>query len=186
VTETASRPALTTLSLPAILQQELERRTAANPRYSLRALALQLGTDHSTLSQIIRGRRALTPDMVERLAGALGLSPLEAAAISAFHNSPAGSPARDAEALLADPLHFELIQLSRSADFQADNKGIAERLGCSPDAVNIAVTRLLRLGLLRMAAPSRWQAAPEVPEHRVAFTHFVFTRLLEPPSPDQE
>jgi len=42
------------------LQAELARRCAGNPRYSLRAFARRLGVDHSTLSQLLRGRRALT------------------------------------------------------------------------------------------------------------------------------
>lgn len=41
----------------ARLRQEFESRRRKNPRYSLRALAMFLNTDHSTLAQILRGAR---------------------------------------------------------------------------------------------------------------------------------
>jgi DNA-binding transcriptional regulator YdaS (Cro superfamily) len=44
-----------------LLESELARRRARNPRYSLRAFAGRLRIDHSTLSQWMRGRRTLTP-----------------------------------------------------------------------------------------------------------------------------
>jgi hypothetical protein len=37
------------------LRTEFESRRKNNPRYSMRALALFLDTDHSTLAQILRG-----------------------------------------------------------------------------------------------------------------------------------
>jgi len=41
------------------LQREFETRRKQNPRYSVRALALLLKTDHSTLAQILRGTASL-------------------------------------------------------------------------------------------------------------------------------
>src|ERR1700722_7644146 len=41
------------------LAQEWSQRKTKNPRYSLRAFALFLGTDHSTLSQVLKGQRAV-------------------------------------------------------------------------------------------------------------------------------
>jgi hypothetical protein len=51
----------------AVLEAELSRRRARNPRYSLGAFAHSLGLDHSTLSQNLRGERKLTLRMAERL-----------------------------------------------------------------------------------------------------------------------
>src|SRR5215467_13355636 len=55
------------------LQSELARRCLSNPQYSLRSFALQLGINHSTLSQLLRGKRAMTPRMIETLGERLKL-----------------------------------------------------------------------------------------------------------------
>jgi transcriptional regulator with XRE-family HTH domain len=57
------------------LQQELLRRKAKNPSYSLRSFALQLKLNHATLSSLIAGKRKLTPYTVKKLAKALNLGP---------------------------------------------------------------------------------------------------------------
>ncbi len=67
----------------ARLQCELARRCADNPHYSLRAFALDLRTDHSTLSQLLRGKRALSQGTIERLGDHLGLAGAEIAAYAA-------------------------------------------------------------------------------------------------------
>jgi len=46
--------------LRAILANEFSRRRGANPRYSLRAFARSIGIEHSTLSQLLRSKRAIT------------------------------------------------------------------------------------------------------------------------------
>ena len=50
------------------LQRELAQRCARNPRYSLRGFANFLGVDHATLSQLLRGKRAVTPASIRWLA----------------------------------------------------------------------------------------------------------------------
>src|SRR5436305_268850 len=61
------------MGFAAFLDHELKRRQRRNRRYSLRAFARDLGCDHSTLSQWMRGRRALTPDSIAQLARAMRL-----------------------------------------------------------------------------------------------------------------
>ena len=55
----------------AILQEEFARRTRSNPRYSLRAFAQSVGIEHSTISQLLRGKRSLTAKSVRRIGGTL-------------------------------------------------------------------------------------------------------------------
>src|SRR5258708_1196779 len=55
------------------LRTDFFARRQRNARYSLRAFARFLGVDHSTLSQILRSRRSLSPVMVSRLGRKLGL-----------------------------------------------------------------------------------------------------------------
>src|SRR5262245_41408741 len=59
------------------LQSELAKRLSSNPQYSLGSFAIQLGINHSTLSQLLRGKRALTPRMIKTLGVRLGLRPEE-------------------------------------------------------------------------------------------------------------
>lgn len=148
------------------LYQELRRRQGANPRYSLRAFALHLGIDHSTLSQLLRARRTLTPEMLERLGARLGLE-RDAIATYVAHEarriSAPGPQSRevrrltaDTANLVADWYHWAILELVRLRDFVPDSRWIARVLGLGVDEVNVAVSRLLHLGLLEMAAPDRW------------------------------
>src|ERR1700687_2054339 len=102
----------------SVLQREWERRRARNPRYSLRAFGRLLGTDHATLSQILRGRRALTGRTVQRFATRIGLD-------GALYRIDA-----------------ELIARIRRARFGPDSRHIAARIGVSIDDVNIVLQRL--------------------------------------------
>src|SRR5580704_14910015 len=61
------------VSFRHFLQGELVRRCARNRQYSLRAFAKFLGIDHSTLSQLLRGKRRLTERSVRRCGMRLGL-----------------------------------------------------------------------------------------------------------------
>jgi hypothetical protein len=57
--------------LQTILQNELERRRRVNPRYSLRAFARSVNLEHSTLSQLLRGKRAMTWKSIRQIAGTM-------------------------------------------------------------------------------------------------------------------
>src|SRR6185295_10077963 len=70
------------------LQQEFEARRQKNPRHSLRAFAAFLGTDHSTLSQILRGTRPAPAARIRVWGRKLGLSAEEAAVYIAAQHVP--------------------------------------------------------------------------------------------------
>ena len=53
--------------LRTILMEEFSRRRRKNPRYSLRAFASSLEIEHSTLSQLLRGKRAITWKSIRRI-----------------------------------------------------------------------------------------------------------------------
>jgi transcriptional regulator with XRE-family HTH domain len=118
-----------------ILAHELTARRARNRRYSLRSFARSMRIDHSTLSQILRGRRVLTPAAVRDLAGALGLV----------------QPEIDRHLV-----ETAILRLVRRTTFRADSREIARRAGASTDEINIALQRLLRTGVLSMEG-SRWR-----------------------------
>jgi transcriptional regulator with XRE-family HTH domain len=121
------------------LQAEFAQRQRRNTRYSLRAFARDLGTDHSTLSQLLRGRRAFSPRTVTLLGRSLGLS--RAAMIDACIEQNAQT----------------IMQLVRSASFQPNSRWIATRTGIPIDAVNAALDRLLRERQLQMQTIHHWK-----------------------------
>jgi transcriptional regulator with XRE-family HTH domain len=149
------------------LRQELESRRSKNPRYSLRALATFLGTDHSTLSQVLRGTRPVPARRIRSWAKKLGCGREETTVYIAAEHVPDAQTAErhqqlrqwTAEALsvVSDPVHWRILRLSRAADFQADCRWIAEETDSTVDQVNLALSRLLRLGLLEMSAAGKWK-----------------------------
>src|SRR5262249_31139209 len=146
------------------LQSELARRCSSNPQYSLRSFALQLGINHSTLSQLLRGKRALTSRMIETLGARLGLRPEEIKTFVARERQ-AGATVVSREiqlltmetvALLSDGSHRSILELTTLEEFVPDARWIARTLDLTVDEVNMALSRLTRLGLLEMFEPNRW------------------------------
>jgi uncharacterized protein (TIGR02147 family) len=146
------------------LQSELARRCSSNPQYSLRSFALQLGINHSTLSQLLRGKRVMTPRMVEALGERLGLRTEE---IEAFAERERQADVRflsneirlltvDTAALLSDGTHQSILELTHMEGFIPDSRWIARALDLTTDEVNMALSRLTRLGMLEMAEADRW------------------------------
>lgn len=148
------------------LQAELARRCARNPRYSLRAFARQLDIDHSTLSQLIRSKRRLTPATIRRLGRELGLAEEETEGYVASQRlleATADAGRRRGRELtgsllevLGDGLSLSLLELTRLDDFRPDVRWVARALGTSTDRIQLALQALMRLELLRMEAPDRW------------------------------
>lgn len=174
-----------------LLQAELARRCARNPRYSVRAFAKFLGTDHATLSQWLRGRRRLTETTIRRLGGRLGLS--EAAIDSCIHHTALAARANptagrsfavqrlagDLAEALAGWEHAAILELTHLHDFRPDSRWIARVLGIAADEVNIALQRLVRLGLLEMRGPREWIARTgDALLTQDAIAHIALQRLL--------
>jgi len=144
----------------AVLRAELTRRCARNPSYSLRAFARALEVDHATLSQLLRGRRSVTREMIEQLGERLGLSRAGIDAHSrdaeaARAGAPRASAALDAAAILGDPLHHQLLALTHAEEFRGESPFLAQVLDTTSDAINVVLQRLLRFGLLQMNG-GRW------------------------------
>lgn len=130
---------MTAMDLPALLEAELRRRRARNPRYSLRAFARALGTDHGTLSRIMRRERRLTARTIRRAGARLGLTP----------------PQLDG-ACLAEHC-TAILRVVGDPRFRADSRWIATMTGIPVDDVNVALHALLRGRRLVMRTPSSWQ-----------------------------
>jgi transcriptional regulator with XRE-family HTH domain len=149
------------------LQREFEDRRRKNTRYSLRAFATFLGTDHSTLSQIFRDKRRIPAIQLRRWGKKLGLMEEEIAVYVATQHVPELSVTHrqeqlrhwtaEASAILSDRSHWQIIHLLHSPAFQADCRWIAQKISCTVDEVNVALSRLLRLQMLAMGRTGRWK-----------------------------
>jgi len=127
----------------AILTAELDRRRAANRRYSLRSFARDLDVDHSTLSQILRGKRRLTGRIVRAFGPRLRLAPPEIAALCALEDEAA------------------VLTAIERPNFRPDSRWIATMVGLPVDEVNVTIQRLLRKRIVTMASRARWRRALE-------------------------
>ena len=137
-----------------------------NPRFSLRAFAKQLGIDHSTLSQVLRNRRHLSARALEGIAKRIGLSDeVIRAYAQRYKKKKPTSPPQDIRGVHFDLdtfqtlsiwHHYAILELIRLKGFKTDSRWIAKTLGIAVEDVNIALQRLIRLGLLEMAGRDRW------------------------------
>ena len=148
------------------LQQELLRRCRFNPSYSLRAMARSIGLNHSTLSQIIRGKRPLTVKAIAKICQGLGLSPQETEKFSlALSTSEQHSPTQstgsqlglDAFHVLGQWYHLAMLELVKLSSFQPDARWIARRLGVSINEINAAIERLARLDMIEILEDGSWK-----------------------------
>ena len=137
-----------TTSFRLFLQQELARRCSRNSQYSLRSFALQLDKDHSTLSQLLRGKRPMTEKTIEQIGSKLGLerdlidSFIAREKLAGPHDAPLAEVqqlTQDTAELVSDVYHYTILELVRLADstgFEMDRSGRAyER------EVNVALHR---------------------------------------------
>jgi uncharacterized protein (TIGR02147 family) len=58
--------------------------------------------------------------------------------------------------LLSVWYHFAILELIRVQGFKTDSRWIAKTLGIGVEEVNVALQRLLRLGILEMSGRHRW------------------------------
>jgi adenosyl cobinamide kinase/adenosyl cobinamide phosphate guanylyltransferase len=140
---------------------EFDSRRSKNPRYSARSWAVFLNTDHSTLSQILRGSRRVPVSCLRAWAKKLKIGAEETAAYIAAEHVPDTQTAQrqhqlrqwtaEAMALTAEPVHWRILQLCSNPEFRPDCRWIAERIAASVDEVNLAVSRLLRLRLIQVS-----------------------------------
>jgi len=147
-----------------LLQEELAVRCARNPRYSLRAFARYLRLDHSTLSQLLRGRRRFTQRTIERVGARLALTQamitqfveLERVPLEPWTTRELRQLSRDAALSLAEWHHHAILELTKLTSFRPDVRWISRVLDVPVDDVIIAITRLARLGLLDMSSRTSW------------------------------
>lgn len=137
------------------LQQELVERCRKNPRYSLRAFAKSLGVAPSALSDMLNGKRTITPASIERLGLALGLSLKDIESFKKHKASKTNATSLqfqqmtlDNFALISDWYHYAILELIKVQDFEPSVAWVAKALGINKAEAKAAVERLRRLELI--------------------------------------
>jgi uncharacterized protein (TIGR02147 family) len=152
------------------LSVEYLRRSKANPHYSQRAFAKQLGLSAGELSEVLRGKRKLSLKSALRIARSLSLNEAEREhLITLIHaqkskewEAELGDSGRagvrdplavrqlslDMFAVVSEWYCFAILTLSETESFRWDENWIAKRLGIAPMQARIAIHRLERLGLI--------------------------------------
>jgi uncharacterized protein (TIGR02147 family) len=140
-----------------VLKREYARKKSRNSAYSLRAYARTLGISAGALSELINGKRALTLKTARKLFDKLELSEEEKAyLISSIlyqdeHQKidrPEHLLSREIFDIIAEPIHFLLLNLSECDGFAWDSGWIARKIDYSSIEIEAAIERLIRVGLI--------------------------------------
>ncbi len=158
------------------LAEELARRTQANPRYSQRAFARQLGLSAGELSEVMRGKRALSVRSALRIANSLGFKPIETQRLlhlCQFDKTQVNSGTEqtyvalsedernsrdlsmDLFRVVSDWFCFAILNLADTDGFRFDSAWIAKRLGVSVAEARVGLERLERVGLIERDSKNR-------------------------------
>ncbi|MES2770339.1 MAG: TIGR02147 family protein [Bdellovibrionota bacterium] len=130
------------------LQTEFTRRCRVNSRYSIRAFAKQLDINQSTLTQILNGKRKVSKKFIEGLEKKIGVK---------FHFQGNGQNdldfkysvlSVDAFTVISDWYHYAILEFTAVKGFKSDAKWISKKLGITVSEANMAIDRMLRLGMI--------------------------------------
>ncbi|MBT4760596.1 MAG: DUF4423 domain-containing protein [Bdellovibrionaceae bacterium] len=150
------------------LQEEFLRRLKMNPQYSVRAYAQFFKMNSGSLSQILRGKRALGKSSIEKMAQQLNLSPDIVQQIIESHENKTKptEPQHKAQKLeqltmdtftvISDWYHFAILELPKLKGFQGDSHWIAKKLSLNVTEVNAAIERLIRVNALEIDLGGVW------------------------------
>lgn len=135
------------------LQRQFTDRCKRNPRYSLRAFARALAIDHSSLSQILSGKRVLSKQATQSLCSKLSTTPEELRGFGLIERTGAEEEYFqldvDSFSAISDWYHAAIMELTFTKGFKADPKWIARKLSITVEEAKVAVERLIRLGLVK-------------------------------------
>lgn len=152
------------------LEQELSRRNSANPNYSLRAFARDLGVDSSFLSKLLNGKRSMTARTIMSLAPRLSLPESE---VQNFVQKANGRRrrysvgAQDIQVYQEiedhkylqnlEWFHLAILEMVSLNGFQANATWIAGRLPITADQAQQALDALMSHGVLAQDAEGVWK-----------------------------
>lgn len=153
-----------------MLKDELAQRQAANPSYSARAFARDIGLSPAHLSQIFHGVRGLSSPLAAKVSAQMGWNLarqrlfVRSASLSRVASAQEGLAADEQRELalsmpikaikedhfraISDWYHFALLELTKLSRFIFNEATLSSKLKISPQDAASALARLKRLGLL--------------------------------------
>ncbi len=140
-----------------ILKDELDLRKGKNHSYSLRSFAKHLDLSPAQLSQVMSGKRTLTPKIAEQICKKLGFKDLEkekfiysSLSVESENDAVSTQLAHDEFALISDWYHFAILSLAEVKNSKANPIWVSKRLGISHIEAKEALERLIRLGIIEI------------------------------------
>jgi uncharacterized protein (TIGR02147 family) len=149
----------------SLLHSEFKRRSAVNPRYSLRRFAQQLEIDPSLLSKIIQGKRKISAEIAKKVIKNGNLSANEKEVfISQYlkeqldHESEMSSAenAKQKEralsqavfGVISDPIHYVILEMLSIPKFRKNLDTMAHTLEMTRAQIQSCLRRLRTVGLV--------------------------------------
>lgn len=151
-----------------ILREELTRRMTANSNYSLRSFAKQLDIDPSLLSKMMNNTRPMSTTAATTVLKKLKLGEAEKnlfwkSFLKSKEDSLKGEKPELTETqfednlleqelfqIIANPLHYTIVELSRLKAFKSDPIWIGEALNISAKEAQGMIDRLIQVGMLKV------------------------------------
>lgn len=142
-------------SLHQTLNEHFVELRAKNPRLSQRYFAQKLGLSSGALSEILKGKRKISPKLAEKIAEKLNMDPRAAAAfVEKTKNDGVGIDywqlQDDQFQLISFWPHFAILNLVKSKQCQHRSSWFAHQLNLSERVVQDCLDRLLRVGMLKL------------------------------------
>ncbi len=143
-----------------LLQAKFEEIRLKNPQFSRRAFGKRLQLSAGAISELLNGRRKVSPALLKKISDRLMLDPEERSKL--LTEGPKSPELQrdevDSEYLrlstdqfhiIGDWYHFAILTLMRTKDFKSSNEWIAKRLGLPVATVRVAIERLQRLEMVK-------------------------------------
>jgi len=147
-----------------ILRQILLKKMKVNPAYSARAFARDIGVSPAYVTMILNGKKTINLNRAIEISQALKLSENEKQALlnatmqesgldlqvkSKLDRRDLTDLSEEQFTVIADWYHFAIMDLVTTKDFKSDPKWIAKRLSLRPLEVEMAIERLIKVGILK-------------------------------------
>jgi len=147
-----------------ILRQILLKKMKANPAYSARAFARDIGVSPAFVTMILNGKKTINLNRAIEISQALKLAENEKQALlnatmqesgldlqvkSKLDRRDLTDLSEEQFTVIADWYHFAIMDLVTTKDFKSDPKWIAKRLSLRPLEVEVAIGRLIKVGILK-------------------------------------
>lgn len=136
-----------------ILEDEYTQRCKKNSQYSLRSFAKSMDIHPASLSLILRGKRECSQNMIDRLKEKLSLSPTQMATL-VYQEEQDTTPSKrefinlsmDIFSICSEWYYDAILELTKLPEFDPNPKWISKVLELSINEVQIAISRLERVG----------------------------------------